>query len=220
MTLAETATLGSHIVAGFLALCAGLGALLTENGGQRHRQFGRVYVGAMAFVSGSALLLFALAPTQNRQFLALIAVFSFYFVFSGYRVLSRKRPADDPVLVDWVAVGLLCVAGLGLLVMGGLGLRGGSSFGTVLVVFGGISVGFGVRDVGLFRTDAAEPRAWFYEHLTRMGAGYIATVTAFSTVNFVFLPTVARWLWPTLLGTPVIFLAVQRYENQFGTADG
>ncbi|SDG26583.1 DUF2306 domain-containing protein [Halorientalis regularis] len=220
MPTIETVTLGAHIAAGFLALFAGLGAILTEKGGRRHRRFGRIYVGSMAFVAGSALLLFALAPTPDRQFLALIAVFSFYFVFSGYRVLSRKRPADGPAALDWAAAGLLCLAGLGLLAMGALGLRDGSSFGTVLVVFGGISAVFGVRDIREFRTDESEPRAWFFEHLTRMGAGYIATVTAFSTVNFLFLPTVLRWLWPTLVGTPGIFLAIRRYERQFGTADG
>ena len=217
MATVETATLGAHIVAGFLALFAGLGALLTEKGGQRHRRFGRVYVGAMAFVARSAHLLFALDPTPDRQFLALIAVFSFYFVFSGFRVLSRKRPDDDPTAIDWTAVGLLCVTGLALLTLGALGLRDGSSFGTVLVVFGGISVVFGVRDLRVFRSGDSTPRAWFFEHLTRMGAGYIATVTAFSTVNVLFLPTVARWLWPTLVGTPAIFVVIRRYERQFGT---
>jgi hypothetical protein len=170
----------------------------------------------MAFVSASALALFGLDPTGDRPFLALVAVFSFYFVFSGYRVLSRKRPADRPAGVDWAAAGVLCLAGLGLLVLGTLGLAGGGSFGTVLLVFGGISVAFGVRDLQGFRTPTADPRAWFYEHLTRMSAGYIATVTAFSTVNFVFLPELARWLWPTLVGTPLIFLAVRRYRAQLG----
>jgi uncharacterized membrane protein len=220
MALAETLTLDAHVLAGFLALCSGLGAILTRKGGRRHRRFGRVYVGSMAFVSGSALLLFTFAPTPRRQFLALIAVFSFYFVFSGYRVLSRKRPGDGPAAMDRAAAGLLCVTGLALLAMGALELGGGSSFGTVLVVFGGISAVFGVRDRRQFRTGESEPRAWFYEHLTRMGAGYIATVTAFSTVNFLFLPTVLRWLWPTLVGTPAIFLAIRRYEEQFGVAGG
>jgi hypothetical protein len=59
----------------------------------------------MAFVSVSALALFAFDPPPNRQFLALVAVFSFDFVFSGYRVLSRKRPTDGPEAVDWLVPG-------------------------------------------------------------------------------------------------------------------
>jgi hypothetical protein len=50
------------------------------------------------------------------------------------------------------------------------------------------------------------------------GGGYIATVTAFSSVNFTFLPSVVSWLWPTVIGTPLIFLLVRRYRTQF--ADG
>ena len=213
---AEAITLAVHVAAGFAALFAGSGAFLTKKGGLRHRQNGRVYVYSMAIVCATALALLGFDPSATRQFLALVAVFSFYFVFSGYRVLARKRPADRPAPVDWAAAGVLCLAGLGLLAMGGLGLASGGSFGTVLLVFGGISVAFGLRDLQEFRTATEDPRAWFYEHLSRMGAGYIATVTAFSTVNFVFLPAVARWLWPTLVGTPLIFLLVRRYQQQFG----
>lgn len=146
-----------------------------------------------------------------RQFLALIAVFSHYSVFSGYRVLSRKRPADEPTKLDYVATGALVVTGVGLIGFGASRLLDGVTFGVVLLVFGAISVGFGTRDYRQFRAGHLEPSAWMYEHLSRMGTGYIATVTAFSAVNFVFLPPVARWLWPTIIGTPLIWWAVRRY---------
>ena len=77
-------TLSLHIVAGFVALFDGAGAFLTKKGGLTHRRFGRAYVYSMAFVAGSALALFIYDATPTRQFLALVAVFSFYFVFSGY----------------------------------------------------------------------------------------------------------------------------------------
>ncbi len=205
-------TLGLHVLAGVLALFAGAGAFLTSKGGTRHRRLGRTYVYAMAFVVTSALALFALDPTPTRQFLALVAVFSFYFVFSGYRVLSRKRPTDGPESVDWAAVGLLTAAGAGLVLMGGARLLDGSSFGTVMLVFGAIGTGFGLSDARAYRVGDPEPRAWFFQHLSRMSAGYIATVTAFSTVNFLFLPPIARWLWPTLVGSPAIYLLARRYE--------
>jgi len=221
MTAAASAVLGIHIVAGFLALFAGLGAFATEKGGRRHRQVGRTYVYAMAVVSGTALVLFAFAQTAARQFLALVAVFSFYFAFSGYRVLSRKRPTDGATPVDWTAVGLFGLASVGLVVMGMGWYLAGSGFATVILVFGGIGTVFAVVDVRTFR-NGPERGAWLREHLTRMGAGYIATVTAFSSVNFLFLPTVVRWLWPTLLGTPLLFYLGRQYERRFGvgTAGG
>lgn len=217
MTSLEAVTLGTHVVAGFVALVAGAGALATEKGGRRHRTAGRVYVYAMAVVSASALALFPMDPSFDRQFLSLVAIFSFYFAFSGWRALSRKRPADDPDAVDWAAVALYGLASAGLLAMGAVQYLHGSGFATVVLVFGGIGAAFALTDLRKLRV-GTDPGAWVGEHVTRMGAGYIATVTAFSTVNFTFLPSVARWLWPTLVGTPLIFYFVRVYEERFAPA--
>lgn len=213
--IAEDITLGLHILAGFAALFAGAGAFVTKKGGYRHRRLGRVYVGSMAFVSVSALALFVFDPNPSRQFLALVAVFSFYFVFSGYRVLSRKRVTDSPASVDWAATVLLVGAGVGLTAFGAAQLLSGTGFGTVMLVFGGIALWFGGNDIQQFRQGVSDSRAWFYGHLSRMAGGYIATVTAFSSVNFTFLPSLVSWLWPTVIGTPLIFLLVRRYRTQF-----
>jgi len=217
VTLAWDVTLGVHVVTGFLALFAGAVALGTEKGGRRHRRAGRTYVYAMAVVSASAVALFLLDPTRFRGFLALVAVFSFYFAFAGYRALSRKRPGDDPGTVDWVATGALGVASLGLVGMAGWLFRDGSDFGVVMGVFGAIGVAFAGMDARSFRRES-EPGAWIAGHAVRMGAGYIATVSAFSAVNFQFLPPILRWLWPTLVGTPLLFVLVRRYEKRFGVA--
>jgi uncharacterized membrane protein len=214
MSVVETVTLGVHILAGFVALGAGLGAFLTQKGGLRHRRLGMSYVYAMAVVSGTALVLLPLDPTFARQFLALVAIFSFYFAFSGYRVLSRKRPDDDPARADWAAVTLLGVSSVGLLVMGALRSLDGSGFAVVLLVFGAIGTIFAGNDVRELRS-GLERGQWVAGHVTRMGAGYIATVTAFSSVNFVFLPTVLRWLWPTLVGSPLLFYLARTYTERF-----
>jgi len=214
MTTVEEVTLWVHVVTGFLALFAGVGAFATKKGGRRHRLFGRTYVYTMAVVSGTALVLYPLGPNFSRLFLALVAVFSFYFAFSGYRALSRKRPADDPQTVDWLAVGLYGVASLGLVAMGGSLFAAGNGFATVLLVFGGIGVVFTVSDLRGFRRDT-EPGEWVSAHVTRMGGAYVATVSAFSAVNMDFLPSVLPWLWPTLVGTPLLVYAVGRYERRF-----
>ena len=214
MTTVEEVTLWVHVATGFLALAAGAGALATEKGGRRHRRFGRTYVYSMAVVSGTALVLYPLGPGFWRLFLGLVAIFSFYFAFSGYRVLSRKRPADEPAVVDWGAVGLFGVASAGLVAMGGILLRSGNGFAPVLLVFGGIGVVFAGTDLRSFRGEI-DPGAWVGQHVVRMGAGYIATVSAFSAVNFLFLPPVLRWLWPTLLGTPLLVYFRRKYESRF-----
>jgi hypothetical protein len=48
-----------------------------------------------------------------------------------------------------------------------------------------------------------------------MLAAYIATVTAFSAVNFQFLPPVVRWLWPSVAGTLGIFAWSSYYRKKF-----
>lgn len=214
MTTLEEVTLWVHVATGFLALFAGGGALATEKGGRRHRRFGRAYLYSMAVVSATALVLYPLGPNFWRLFLALVAVFSFYFAFSGYRVLSRKRPTDEPAPLDWGAVGVFGVASVGIVVLGFSLFASGNDFAPVLLVFGVIGTVFAGSDLRGFRRESGVGE-WVGQHVVRMGAGYIATVSAFSAVNFLFLPPVLRWLWPTILGTPLLVYFQRAYEEKF-----
>lgn len=209
MTTPETVTLGVHIIAGIVALLAGIAALVTTKGGQRHRLTGRVYVWAMAVVVGTVFPLLAFEPSPNRIFLTLVAVFSGYFAFSGYRVLSRKRSSDTIGQVDWIAAFLVVSA---CLFLGGWGigfLLGGDSFGTVMVVFSAIGLTVGLSDLREFR-DPSRRSPWMLEHLGRMMGAYIATVTAVSVVN---TGSVVSWLWPTVIGVPLIWYWFRKYGN-------
>ena len=47
-----------------------------------------------------------------------------------------------------------------------------------------------------------------------MLGAYAATVTAFSAVNFGFLPPIVRWLWPTILMLPVIAYNINKYQRK------
>lgn len=80
--------LGVHVLAGVVALGAGFVALLTRKGGRRHNGAGKVYVLTMAIVVVTAI---PLAIVATNPFLLSIAVFSGYLVFSGYRVVLRRR---------------------------------------------------------------------------------------------------------------------------------
>lgn len=218
MVTPEGIVLGIHIAAGFVALFAGAVALLTEKGGDRHRQAGRYYVRSMAIVVGTVPLLLAFDPADfARQFLLLVAVFSGYLVFSGYRVLSRKRATAEGDIVDGFAAGLVVFASLGL---GGWGLSlavAGTSTGIVMAVFGSIGFAAGVAELGDFlNPDRRDP--WMANHLARMIGGYIATVTAVSVVNFVevmpgVVPDPVAWLWPTVVGVPLIWYWRGTYTN-------
>lgn len=203
MVAVEGGVLWVHIAAGVVALAAGAVALSTRKGGYRHRLAGKFYVASMAVVVATVVPLFAFDPGEFfRQFLLLVAIFSGYLVFSGYRVLSRKRPRDEAALADWIAAGAVVVACLGLAGMGGSLLADGDSFGAVLVVFGVIGGSFGVVDLRRFHTGGSDE--WVVDHLTRMIGGFIATVTAVLAVNLTMLPAVVAWLLPTAVGVPLI----------------
>jgi hypothetical protein len=86
-------------------------------------------------------------------------------------------------------------------------------FSVVLYGLGTICFGAGARSVYQFFRPPTAPAAWLFSHFGSMLAAYIATVTAFSVVNFRFLnPVWIRWAWPTVIGTLVITYYTARYK--------
>jgi uncharacterized membrane protein len=208
-------TLGIHILAGTVALLVAPIALLTVKGGPTHRRWGKVYFWAMAIVAATALVV---GYWRSLLFLMLVAVFSFYFALSGYRVLYRKRPdlGQRASALDWTAAGLTLAASAALIV---LGLTQPTPtfqrLSMVAVVFGIVGLIIAGLDVWQFLSPPEDKRAWWYKHMANMIGSYIAAVSAFSVVNFVFLPTTLRWLWPTMIGTPAIVIWITYYKRRF-----
>ncbi|MBP1987324.1 hypothetical protein [Halolamina salifodinae] len=207
----EAWSLWLHIAAGTVAVAAGVAALATTKGGRRHRQAGRLFLAAMAVTVATVFVLVVLVPTSFRIVLTLVAVFSGYLAFSGYRALSRKRPSDTAHAADWLAAGSVVAACLALGVWGVVWFLGGSSFGVVMVVFGAIGVTFGGQDLRSFYH--SEGGAWLVSHLQRMLGAFIATVSAVSAVNLTPTLGVLAWVWPTIVGTPLIAYLSSKYES-------
>src|SRR5437867_9340159 len=76
----------------------------------------------------------------------------------------------------------------------------------------------GPRRMRRVRWAAADRNAWWFAHMAGMLGSYVATVSAFSVVNFTFLPIAVRWLWPTVIGTPLIALWITYYKIRFRRA--
>ena len=204
-----------HISAGTLALVLAPLAMLTVKGGRAHRLWGKIYFWSMAVVASTAV---GMGLWRPKIFLALLAVFSFYMAFAGYRALSRKRPAQGQgaAALDWAAA-LVTFAVSAVLVVLGL-VRPGPSWqrlGIVPVVFGALGMILAGLDIGKFVRPSADRNAWWFAHMGGMLGSYIATVLAFSVVNFTFLPIAVRWLWPTVIGTPLIAVWVAYYRVRF-----
>jgi hypothetical protein len=204
-----------HIAAGTIALFVAPAAMLTVKGGRAHRRWGKIYFWAMAVVAATAV---ALGLWRPRIFLTLLAVFSFYLAFSGYRALWRKRPmqGQGPRPIDWAAA-LLTLAVGGALVVFGV-LQPGPTWerlGIVPVVFGALGMVLSGLDLWKFVRPPTDRNAWWFAHMAGMLGSYIATVSAFSVVNFDFLPITVRWLWATVIGTPLIAIWITYHKRRF-----
>jgi hypothetical protein len=203
--------LSIHILFGSVALFVAPAAMLTRKGGLWHRRWGKIFFWS---ITGVAVTAVVMSLIRSGLFFLLVALFSFYLAFTGYRVLYRKTPQQHATAGDWIAA-LAMLAGSVALLAYGAYLMVTSSFGMVALVFGALGLLFAIRDLSEFRHHPADKRAWWYAHMTRMLAAYIATLTAFSVVNFRFLPPITRWLWPTIVGTAGIIVWRRYYRRKF-----
>jgi uncharacterized membrane protein len=209
--------LGVHIAAGTVSFVVAPVALAAAKGGRTHRRWGKVYFWAMAVVAATALVLSLYRPIL---FLALVAVFSFYAAFAGYRVLEQKGAvaAGDAhvTMADWMVASITFVASLALAACGLLRPALVQGLGIPAAIFGVIGMRLSVKDMWRYTHPPKEKMFWWYEHLQGMMASYIAAWTAF-LVTTVGRFVHAWWLWivPTAIGVPAISLTTAYYKRKF-----
>ncbi|HEY0161935.1 MAG TPA: hypothetical protein VGB69_04605 [Edaphobacter sp.] len=205
-----------HIAAGAMSFLLAPVALATAKGGKQHKRWGMVYLWSMGTVAATALPMAFFFPVR---FLALVAVFSFYAAFAGYRVLRLKELArgGSAKLIDWMA-GIVTLAASALLAW--LSWFRPASIEVIPVVgmiFGFIGMSLASRQMISFIVKPKEKMFWWYGHLGNFIGSYIAAWSAFSTV------TLSRilgnqwyvWLWPSMVGIPAIVLIAAYYKRKF-----
>jgi hypothetical protein len=210
------ALLATHVTAGFGAFLLAPVALATPKGGPAHKRWGMVYLWSMGVVAATALPMALYRPVL---FLALVAIFSFYLAFSGYRVLKLKALARNgsAQFVDWAA-GFLCLAASAALILLALFRPAAvQHMGIVAIVFGALGVRISTAQMWLFVRKPTDKMFWWYKHLQNFIASYIAAWTAFSTVTLplLFGNHLWLWLWPVALGVPAIFFTTAYYKRKF-----
>lgn len=212
--------LGVHIAAGVTAFIMAPFALATAKGGPAHRRWGKIYFWAMAVVAATALVLAIYRPVL---FLALVAVFSFYAAFAGYRVLLHKDlPRGGRVaIIDWAAAIFTFAVCLVLALLGAAKPAIVHRLGIPAIVFGVIGMWLAGKSMWQFSHPPSEKMFWWYEHLGGMMVSYIAAWTAFSVTvigRFVHGGWVI-WLVPTAVGSPVIAFTTAYYKRKFTPKD-
>lgn len=74
--------LSIHVTCGFTSLFSAFGAILSSKGQSKHRFFGKFFFYGMTGIFITAI---PIALIKNNLFLFLIAVFSYYLAFTGWR---------------------------------------------------------------------------------------------------------------------------------------
>ena len=188
-----------HIGAGSVALVTAVIAVFTPKGQKWHVRAGRVYAIGMTLVFLTAI---PLALLGASIFLLLIAFFSFYLVFAGWRFARNRR--GIPHAVDWASTAMMLTTGLGMGVYAGVLFSSGDSQWVTMSLFAAIAVALGVADGLYHRLRRATGGRRISRHLTNMLAGTIATVTAVLVVNVETNPPWIAWILPTVVITPFI----------------
>ena len=202
--------LALHICGGITALIIAPLAMITVKGGGWHRRWGRIFFWAMAEVAVTAAILCWL---RSGLFLFLIALFSFYLALTGYRALYRKNPDARPHVFDFLIAITMLVAGFSLIYLELVDRD--KQLGLIPMIFGLIGLQLGGLDILRLVKPCRANKAWMLLHCTRFLSAYVAAVTAFSVVNFQFLPNFWRWLGPTILGTSCITALRIYYARKF-----
>lgn len=190
----------THIAAGSLALIFGALAAISQKGRNIHIQTGRLFGVSMAVTAITAVSLSIIRP---NPFMLGIGIFTGYLVSSGWiwamRInVSLRRRYARIIAFPGIAAALFML----------WQSWGGDKVNVVLVVFGLILMVMAIPDA----IRRKNPDAPIRLHAGRIGGAYIAAFTAFLVVNIEWGLIV--WLGPTVVGTPLIFLATNKFEKR------
>jgi hypothetical protein len=197
-----------HIFAGTIALSSALVAIGTKALDLGHRW--HIYAGTTFFLAMILIFVTALpmALIRRSAFLVLISIFSLYLVLRGWRI-ARNR-VGTPNALDWVTSGVMAVAAVGMVITGGLLIGRGDTLGIVLLAFGALGAVLSWIDAKQYRVGSLRGKERIVQHLNRMLAATIATLTAFAVINIRIEAWYLVWLAPTVLITPIIILWSRR----------
>jgi hypothetical protein len=115
--------------------------------------------------------------------------------------------------MDWTALLVCGLFGLGLVGFGSFLLIKGHSFGLAAIVFGLILLIRIISDFRRFTHDNQDRKSWLYIHIGNMMGAYIAALTAFLVQNVHTDPAFIVWIAPTILIAPLISITIRKFQK-------
>lgn len=202
-----------HIILGCIVLAIGLMQLMMRKAGKPHRNLGKAYVVAMI---ASVSLSLPSSLYLGQIFLTVIACFSLFLAFTGYR-FAVIRSEGQIHIIDKIAAVLFLAMAFGMAIYALLiWLKGAVAAGIILSVFSFIFLSGTLTDARylLFARNPAiyySGNKWLRSHIGRIVGSYIAAVTAFLVNIEPFGSSLLNWLLPTVAGTAMMFRFIRKY---------
>ena len=207
-----TIALVTHISSGYLGLFSGFVAVYAKKKKGLHSKAGTVFFYSLIIANITALIL---STVRFSPFLFVIALFTLYLICGGKIVVAVKR--RELLARYWK---LLMYSGILIIVLllsvASLMLQNNPGPAIVLYVFSLVMILLVTDD---FRRNPAEnPQNKIYQHINKMGGGFIAATTAFLVVNISFLPPLLVWIAPTVIGSVLIAKGTRQYKRRTAKA--
>jgi hypothetical protein len=218
-------TLALHVAAGITALVSMWIPMFAKKGAYLHRRAGKVFVGAMATVSVTALTLagarFLFDPSPEAQraglFLLFVGILTGASVSTGVRVLRTKRRVGPNL--HWWDIGLAALLTVASVAMMIYGFATGA---TLLAAFPVIGLVNGGGQLAYWLRTPRSPMHWWFEHMSSMLGACIAAITAFLVVNAqrwgLDTFSMVLWLAPSIVSVPAIAIWTNYYRRKFSDA--
>jgi uncharacterized membrane protein len=222
-----TLALALHVAAGTTALVSMWVPMFARKGARLHRRAGKLFVGAMATVSITALTLagarFLFDPRPEGQraglFLLFVSILTAASVSTGVRVLRVKNRVGPHV--HWWDVGLAALLTASSVAAAVYGLVTGAPLFTAFSVIGLVTGG---GQLAYWLRSPRSPMHWWFEHMSSMLGACIAATTAFLVVNAqrwgLDTFSILVWLAPSIVGVPAIAIWTGYYRHKFARASG
>ncbi len=205
-----------HIIAGSLALLAGLSAILFRNKIKWHRPSGIIYFWCMSIIFVSATYM---SIYHSNIFLLCVSFFTYYSAITAYRSLSLKKLhlQQEPGKLDWtieIFFGLIHIAFVTYAIF--LLLNGNQVGGIISLVFGLLGIRGNFSTIARLRKKLEWKNYWLLAHISGMLGSYIGALTAFLVNNsqYVHLPSIVLWLGPTVVFVPLIFYEISVHKKK------
>lgn len=202
----------SHVAAGAISLISAPVSMAVVKGSKAHPVSGKIFFWSMVYIFVSAVIL---GTYHWKPFLLMVSVLSFYLVYSGYRTLYQKQIhlGKGVQWYDWAIAGVCALFMLSFLIWSVDLMVNGTN--AILIIFFSVGGLYSIlTEVKRYIKKPEGKHGWLFNHIGRMVGGFIAAVTAFSTNVLTFLPGLSQWLWPTLIGTPLIIYWIRTYRKK------